>query len=139
MNRHDAPTSSDLLGPVGRPGGSGGNPVMVVLGILYAVALGLSVALIMNIRVDVGVTGVLLVLTMGPVAFIAAMAYTDRRRRVLLDRVEDMNRSVRTLTDQATLSNDARRVLNRQVERDLLHLPSRRTSRTRTGTRRWSL
>jgi tetratricopeptide (TPR) repeat protein len=89
---------------------------------LYALALGLSIMLVASGKTDLGVQGTLLVLTLGPVALLVAHHLSDRRQRVLLDKVEDLTRAVKTLTDQSGLSNDARRVLNRQAERDLLRL-----------------
>jgi hypothetical protein len=112
-------TRNEPLGPVGGVRRAG-NPVFVVLVALYVLALLLSIVLVVNGRVELGVQGTLLVLTLGPVALMLAAAQTDRRQRLMLDRVEELSRSVRTLSDQSLLSNDARRVLNRQAERDLL-------------------
>jgi tetratricopeptide (TPR) repeat protein len=114
--------SGDSLGPVGRARGAGGNSVFIVLVVLYVLALGLSIMLVVSGQVQVGATGVLLVLTMGPAALTLAAAFSDRRQRLLTDRVEELTRNVKMLADQASLSNDARRVLNRRAERDLLRL-----------------
>src|SRR5689334_1162914 len=92
----------DALGPVGRQR-RGGNPVFVVLVALYALALGLSIMLVVVGRTDAGVVGTLLVLTMGPVALLVANATGDKRQRLLLDRVEELNRTVKALADQSTL------------------------------------
>jgi tetratricopeptide (TPR) repeat protein len=119
MSRMDTNPTGENLGPVGRSR-QGANPVFVVLVALYALALGLSILLVVNGRTDLGVMGTLLVLTMGPASLVVTHALSDRRQRLLLDKIEELTRSVKTLTDQASLSNDARRVLNRQTEHDLL-------------------
>jgi hypothetical protein len=111
----------DSLGPVGRSRRSG-NQVFVVLVALYVLALGLSIMLVVVGRTEPGIIGTLLVLTMGPVALMVASSMGDRQQRLLLDRVEELQRTVKALADQSTLSNDARRVLNRQAERDLLRM-----------------
>lgn len=65
----------------------------------------------------VGVLGVLLVLTCGPIAL-------RSRRGGLGDGVRDdllqLRLAIKHLVDQSSLSDDARRVLNRQTERELL-------------------
>jgi hypothetical protein len=96
------------------------SPILIWLALVYAVALGLSVWLILRGQEQLGSIGALMVLTLGPVAFTIAIAHTDRRQQLLVDRVEELTRTVRQLNDHASLSNDARRVLNRQAERDLL-------------------
>jgi hypothetical protein len=99
-----------------------GNAIIAVLVVLYGLALGLSIMLVVNGRFELGALGTLLVLTMAPVAFLMAALYTDRRRRIALDRLDELARTLRGLADQASLSNDARKVLNRKTERDLLRL-----------------
>ncbi len=99
---------------------SGGGALLAWLAVVYAAALGLSIMLIVQGETRVGAGGALLVLTMGPVAFVMALAHVDKQRQVLLDRMEVLAREVRSLNHQASLSNDARRVLNRQGERELL-------------------
>lgn len=106
--------------PVLPPNRSSGHALLVWLGVVYAVALGLSLLLIARGYYPEGTIGALLVLTLGPVAFVMALSHVDRHRRVLLDRIEVLTREVRSLNNQASLSNDARRVLNRQGERELL-------------------
>jgi hypothetical protein len=101
---------------------NGNGPVLVILVVLYALAVALSIMLVVNGKYDLGVQGTLLVLTLAPVAFILATAANDRRQRAVTERLDELTRSVRTLVDQSSLSNDARRVLNRQTERDLLRL-----------------
>ncbi|HYE61946.1 MAG TPA: hypothetical protein VD997_08105 [Phycisphaerales bacterium] len=101
---------------------SRGNAILVWLAVIYAVALGLSILLIVQGDRQLGAAGALLVLTMGPVGFVLAMSHADRRREQVMDRLEELTRTVRALNNHASLSNDARRVLNRQAERDLLRL-----------------
>jgi hypothetical protein len=100
----------------------GGNAVLVWLGVVYVVALGLSIMLILRGDYQLGAIGAMLVLTMGPVSFVIALAHVDRTKHQLMERVEELTRTVRALNNHASLSNDARRVLNRQAERDLLRL-----------------
>jgi hypothetical protein len=107
---------------VSRPASRGAGPVFTVLVALYGLALAISIVLALTGWVDLGMMGALLVLTMGPASLVLAWTFSDRRHRLLMDRVEELNRSVKMLADQASLSNDARRVLNRQAERDLLRL-----------------
>ena len=53
--------------------------VVPILVILYALALGLSVALVVTGRHEaVGITGVLAVLTLAPVAFVTALSSSSR-------------------------------------------------------------
>jgi hypothetical protein len=113
----DAPVVPVSMRP--RPRGAS---VLGWLAVIYGVALALSVLLIVRGDERLGAGGALLVLTMGPVAFVIAMNHVDRRRETVLERIEDLTRNVRALNNHASLSNDARRVLNRQAERDLLRL-----------------
>ncbi|MBL8999665.1 MAG: hypothetical protein JNK25_00850 [Phycisphaerae bacterium] len=95
----------------------GGGPV-VMLVVLYAAALGLSVYLALRPEhFHLGAAGVLLVLTLAPVAFSLLLG---GRTRVLIERVEELTRMVRSFTDLASLSDDARRVLSRRNDRELL-------------------
>lgn len=100
--------------------GPRGGAVMALLVVLYGLALTLSVVLVFKGKYDLGVTGTLLVLTMAPVAFVLAAGTFGSGARRLESRIEDLGRVIRTLGDQSALSDDARRVLNRQSERELL-------------------
>jgi len=96
---------------------------LFILIMLYTLALALSVALVMNEKyTQLGVIGTLLVLTLAPVAFVLAATLHNRSDGRLIDRVDDLSRNVRMLADQSLLSDDARRVLNRQHERELLRV-----------------
>lgn len=106
--------------PVVSPPRGGGNGVLVWLGVVYVVALALSIMLVVRGDYQLGAMGAMLVLTMGPVSFVIALTHVDRSRAALMDRVDELARTVRALNAHASLSNDARRVLNRQAERDLL-------------------
>jgi hypothetical protein len=98
-----------------------GNPGLTLVVVLYGLALGLSTFLVLKPQYfEVGVAGALLVLTLSPIAYMLASSANDRRYRAMTERIEDLTRSLRTLTDQSILSNDARKVLNRQTERELL-------------------
>lgn len=106
--------------PRKRPKSQGALIWLLVL--LYTLALGLSVVLVYKGQYDLGVTGVLLVLTMSPVAFVLALSLANPLQAILAAKMDELGRSVRMLGDQAALSDDARRVLNRSGERDLLRL-----------------
>ena len=98
-----------------------GNPGLTLVVVLYGLALGLSTFLVLKPQYfEVGVAGALLVLTLSPIAYMLAASSNDRRYRAMTERIEELTRSLRTLTDQSILSNDARKVLNRQTERVLL-------------------
>jgi tetratricopeptide (TPR) repeat protein len=96
----------------------GGGPAIVMMVILYAAGLGLSVYLALRPEYfHLGAIGVLLVLTLAPVAFSLLLG---GRQRVLIERVDELTRLVRSFTDLASLSEDARRVLSRRNDRELL-------------------
>lgn len=86
---------------------------------LYALALGVSVFMLWQGRQELGIGGVILVLTLAPVALTMARGEGDRR---LLARVDELFRAVRTLADQSSLSDEARRILNRESDREMLRL-----------------
>lgn len=92
---------------------------MVVL--LYALALGVSVYMMVQGMVEVGVVGVLLVFTLMPVALILAKGQ-GAPERALLERLDEIGRAVRSMSDQASLSDEARRILNREHDREMLRL-----------------
>lgn len=92
---------------------------MVVL--LYALALGVSVYMMVQGKVEVGVLGVLLVFTLMPVALILAKGQRGPDRAVL-ERLDEIGRAVRSMSDQASLSDEARRILNREHDREMLRL-----------------
>lgn len=96
------------------------SPLMAVLVLLYGLALLLSVAMVFRGKFELGVIGTLLVLTLAPLAFILARSDSTRLQRRLVERTDELTRNVRMLADQAVLSDEARRILNRQSERDLL-------------------
>lgn len=92
---------------------------MWLLVLCYGVAIVASIVLISKGRTDLGVAGLLLTLTLGPVAFVVLMSGAWTRER-LSARMDDLTDDVRQLSTQAALSDDARRVLNRSHERALL-------------------
>lgn len=70
-----------------------------------------------EVFVALGVVGILLSLTTAPLAWISlARGPSDE----LEGRIEELNSSIRMLAEQALLSDDARRVLNRATERQML-------------------
>lgn len=110
MNQHQSHNQ------VRRKNGRGG--AIAILVILYAAALGLSVYLALRPEYfQLGAIGVLMVLTLAPVAFSLLLG---SGQRTLIERVEELTRLVRSFTDLASLSEDARRVLSRRNDRELL-------------------
>jgi hypothetical protein len=114
--------------PVRRSGGGGALAGMVLDLIL---PLAISVGLILvgtglgEVKNEFRPFLLLAGLIGGVMVFIAApMLYHGRARRnaevLSARRMEGMNESLRLLRDQSSLSDDARRVLNRQTERNLL-------------------
>jgi hypothetical protein len=99
---------------------SGYGPVLGLLGLLYALALILSCVLLVKGKFDLGVLGILLVLTLAPLAFIAAVQLMEGSTRRVVTKLDEVSRAVREMGGQTVLSDDARRVLNRATERDLL-------------------
>lgn len=93
------------------------------IALAYVGALGVSLVLLMNKRTDVGLFGVLLVLTTGPIAFLLASRSPGAVAAAPaepLERIEEIARMLREINSRATLSDDAVRVLNRHNERNVL-------------------
>ncbi len=67
-----------------------------------------------------GVLGLLLCFTLGPIAVLLVKAGSQRVNERSLRAIEDLGDSVRRLHETSAMSPDARRVLNRRQERDLL-------------------
>ncbi|MFZ4575046.1 MAG: hypothetical protein ACOYN0_11650 [Phycisphaerales bacterium] len=101
-----------------RPQGHGA--VLFLLGVLYAVALALSFTLIARQHLELGVVGILLVLTTAPIAFISAVMLVAGDNGALAAKMDDVVRSMREMSGQSALSDDARRILNRGTEREIL-------------------
>lgn len=68
----------------------------------------------------VGYIGVLLTLTLAPLSLILLTRMGRSGSGGFGDRLDRMEQTLRALHDHASLSDDARRVLNRRTERDLL-------------------
>jgi hypothetical protein len=92
---------------------------MWILVLMYGATIVCAVVLIAKGRVELGVVGALLAMTLGPVAFVSLLSGAWTRER-LSGRMDDLAEEVRQLSTQAALSDDARRVLNRSHERALL-------------------
>jgi len=99
---------------------AGLSTILAILGLLYALALVLACVLLATGRVEVGAIGVLLVLTTAPIAFVLAAVQGTTTDRELLVRIEELVRVVRETGGQSALSDDARRLLNRDTEREIL-------------------
>ncbi len=108
--------------PPGLSGGrsAGHGPVLSLIGVLYALALILSCTLLAKGQMEIGITGILLVLTLAPIAFIAAVQLVNSNTRIVVTKLDDVVQAVREMGGQAALSDDARRLLNRGTERDIL-------------------
>lgn len=114
--------SSDPVPPVRRPSqkGPAGSVMGVVLTVVwYSAALLLS-AWLAGRRGEpvVAWSAVLLALFTGPIAMILLIASSGASS--LEHKVEELVRAVRGIQDQSALSDDARRVLNRRQEREVL-------------------
>ncbi len=117
--------SEQASAPDGRPGASGVGAsssvgLVLLFILLYSLALLLAVVLVYRGQLELGLVGAMLVLTMSPVAFALVAGPGPRLQRELVGRTVDLHRAIRQTSDQAALSDDARRVLNRQSERELL-------------------
>lgn len=97
---------------------SEGTALAWVFVLLYALGLAVSVTLFVKGMREVGAIGLLLVLTGAPLALGLMRVAAGRREDSL--RLEGIEASVRHLAEQSVLSDDARRVLNRDSERTLL-------------------
>ncbi|GJQ30178.1 MAG: hypothetical protein HBSAPP03_20620 [Phycisphaerae bacterium] len=95
--------------------------MMLLVVLLYTLALGVSVVMVVQGRVELGIGGVLLTLTLMPVVMVMLRAGAARER-ALLDRLDEIARTVRTMADQSSLSDEARRILNRESDREMLRL-----------------
>lgn len=95
-----------------------GTALAWVFVLLYALGLAVSVTLFVKGMREVGAIGLLLVLTGAPLALGLMKVAAGRREESL--RLEGIEASVRHLAEQSVLSDDARRVLNRDSERTLL-------------------
>lgn len=93
------------------------------LALAYVAALALSLVLLANKRTDLGLLGLLLVLTTGPIAFLLASrpnTTTAAPAAEPSDKIDEIARVLREINSRATLSDDAVRVLNRHNERNVL-------------------
>lgn len=95
-----------------------GTALAWVFVLLYALGLAVSVTVFVKGMREVGAIGLLLVLTGAPLALGLMKVAAGRRDESL--RLEGIEASVRHLAEQSVLSDDARRVLNRDSERTLL-------------------
>lgn len=67
-----------------------------------------------------GLIGLIVVLTLGPAAASVVLWTASLSPRRLLGRLNDIEDALRVASEQSALSDDARRVLNRAAERELL-------------------
>jgi len=120
-NRNEIHLAKDHRSANGHPPARSGATSMVLLVVLlYSLALLLAVVLVFRGQIELGLVGAMLVLTMSPVAFALVAGPGLRLQRELLGRTTDLHHAIRETADQAALSDDARKVLNRQRERELL-------------------
>jgi hypothetical protein len=88
--------------------------------VLYACALALCVLLVVRGNVEIGIAGAIIVLAMSPMGLAALIGPAVSLQRDLLARIDDIEHAIQRSGDQNALSDDARRVINRASERDLL-------------------
>jgi hypothetical protein len=93
---------------------------VAILVMLYGLALAASVFLMFTGREELGIAGVLMVLTLAPLAFVLALPAAGVEQRRAAQRMEEVVHQLRRMSEQASLSDDARRVLNRREEREVL-------------------
>lgn len=119
----------DARSEFGTPGW--GKRAVMVTGIAYGGALLVSVLLLLMGRgvvgsmasesmVIAGLIGLLLVLTSAPMAMIVAVWAATSPVHQLSRRIVELQDAVRVISEQAAPSDDARRVLNRATERQML-------------------
>lgn len=119
----------ERLDGFGTPGW--GRRAVMLTGLSYVGALLVSVFLMLLGRgiigkmpsealVSAGLIGILLVLTMAPVALIIAIWASTSPMKQLARRMLEVQEACRVISEQAALSDDARRVLNRATEREML-------------------
>jgi len=99
------------------PRSRGNGPLLAIIVIVYAAALGLSVYLATHDHYELGVGGAILTMVLAPVAFAFALGGGTSR---LEARVDEIGRTIQTLSDYAALSEDARRVLSRGNDKVIL-------------------
>lgn len=132
MERSSAPTQASAPPMVPSPRKRGGPSLGAIAGFAgYAFVLCASIGLIVagagvlgfspqtEVRVA-GYVGLFLFLTLAPVACTLHRRAKNTTMDTLPRQLEALADAVRMLHDQSALSDDARRVLNRRVERDLL-------------------
>lgn len=104
--------------------------MLIWLSLAYGVAAVAAIALILfgyfqrSVgMMSLGALGIVLVLAVAPVSFLSASMRQEGSSSdmgALLDEVRQLHAAVRSLAQSQTLSDDARRVLNRSRERELL-------------------
>lgn len=114
MNQQDEATSPQR----GVSSGTG-QVVTWILVLVYGAAVVCCVVLVSRGQVEVGVYGLLLVLTTAPVAFVVVWA-VRALERMLARELARVEATLNHLASRAGLSDDARRVLNREQERAML-------------------
>lgn len=112
--------NSTLLSPEPRRRSSGRSLAISLVLLIYVVAVGFSVVLVTKDHLPEGILGMLLVLASAPIAVLLIMMMTDRSPHILIRRVDELTRAVKNMSEQTALSDDARRVLHRDSERQLL-------------------
>ncbi len=112
-------------------GAAWGRQAVYVTGLAYGGALLVSIGLLLTgggvlgahpreSLVTAGLIGLILVLTLAPAALIIAVWTATSPVAQLSRRLLEVQDAVRVISEQAALSDDARRVLNRSTEREML-------------------
>ncbi len=99
-------------------------PITVILGVLFTIAVGACIALAKQDRVGEALLGAIVVLVGAALVMAIAVPHETRQDpsgiATIRDRVDELADTVREVAAHSALSADARRVLFRKQERDLL-------------------
>ena len=117
----------DHLDGFGTPGW--GRRAVALTGLCYGGGLLASIILIMmgggmlgshprESLITAGLVGLLLVITLAPAALVVAVWASTSQVQQLVRRLDELQIALRLMSEQSTLSDQARRVLNRAAERD---------------------
>jgi len=119
-----------MIEGVSPPRAKRGGAVIFTL-VVYGIALAAAAALVLvgngtfgqprrEAFVTAGLTGLFFILTIGPAGLVVAMWSSTAATVKLNAAIRKLTDTVRILSEQAALSDDARRVLNRTAEREML-------------------
>lgn len=103
------------------PPAKGSQVWLAATAIMCIVAIVVSIIAAKQGQMVVGGVGIIIVLTMSPIALMMASERAKPRTRTpTSEQIDELTKLVRSISDSANLSEEARRALNRANERDLL-------------------